>query len=304
MSFAKLEPRLAQGRPLIIDSDVGASFRARGLALDTPGALGQMLRQREHEVLEHYRVEVRSKVDILSALTADTTPRALAEVGMQHRAALLTGRAVDLAFEAASESPKPVAVAGILGSDMVGPMGMDRLHAELSEHADRIAAAGSELLVARGQGSRLGLMAAVTAAASTGLPVWAVVEVAAGGDLEEFGVFDELLGALANAGAGAVLFEVSDERAANSHVRRFFDIEAAGEMSVGVLLASSPGSVRGFADPGSDARTWVSPAVEITAGGARIIGGGAGTSEAHTEALAIALGLLHPSMPAANPDGG
>lgn len=304
MSFAKLRPRLVQGRPLIIDSDGGAAFRARGLALDTPGALGQLLRVKEHEVLEHYRAEVRSKVDILSALTADTTPRALAEVGMQHRAALLTGRAVDLAFDAAAESSKPVAVAGILGSDMVSPMGMDRLHAELSEHADRIAAAGCELLLARGQGSRLGLMAAVAAAARTGLPVWAVVEVAAGGDLEEFGAFDELLGALAEAGAGSVLFEVSDDRAGISHVKRFCDIGVTPGMTVGVLLAGSPASVRGFADAGSDPQRWVAPAIEITASGARIIGGGAGTSEAHTEALAIALGLLHPSMPAAKPDGG
>lgn len=304
MSFEKLRSRLEGGRPLIIDSDVLASFRARGLALDTPGALGQVLRQNEHDVLEHYRAEVHSKVDILSALTADTTPRALAEVGMQHRSALLTGRAVDLAFEAVAESPKPIAVAGILGSDLVSPMGMDRLHAELSEHADRIAAAGCELLLARGQGSRLGLMAAVTSAARTGLPVWAVVEVAASGDLEEFGAFDELLAALAEAGAGAVLFEVSDNRAGSSHVKRFCDIEVAQEMSVGVLLAASPSSVRGFADPSSDPKEWVAPAVEITASGARIIGGGAGTSEAHTEALAIALGMLHPSMPAAKPDGG
>ncbi len=304
MSFAQLKPRLDQGRPLIIDSDVGASFRARGLALDTPGALGLTLRQKEHEVLEHHRAEVRSKVDILSALTADTTPRALAEVGMQHRSALLTGRAVDLAFEAAAESSKPVAVAGILGSDMVSPMGMDRLHAELSEHADRIAAAGCELLLARGQGSRLGLMAAVTAGAKTGLPVWAIVEAAAGGDLEEFGAFDDLVGALSDSGASAVLFEVSDDRAGSSHVKRFCAHEAAGRMTVGVLLAGSPSSVRGFSDPTSDAETWVSPAVEITASGARIIGGGAGTSEAHTEALAIALGLLHPSMPAVKPDAG
>jgi 5-methyltetrahydrofolate--homocysteine methyltransferase len=304
MSFDTLRSRLEQGRPLILDSDVCASFRARGLALDTPGALGQMLRQSEGDVLEHYRAEVRSKVDILSALTADTTPRALAEVGMQHRAALLTGRAVDLAFTAAAESSKPVAVAGILGSDMVSPMGMDRLHGELSEHADRVAAAGCELLLARGQGSRLGLMAAVTSAARTGLPVWAVVEATPGGDLEEFGAFDELLRVLAEAGASAVLFEVADDRAGTSHVKRFRDIDVSREMSVGVLLAGSPGSVRGFSDTSSEPEKWVSPALEITSSGARIIGGGAGTSEAHTEALAIALGMLHPSMPAAKLDGG
>src|SRR5690606_8528907 len=141
LSFQRIQHRIIRGRPLVLDSDTGAAFRTRGVSLDTPGALGSLLRASEADVLAHYRAEVRSKVDVLSALTADTTPRALAEVGMQHRAALLTGRAVDLAFEAAAESSKPVAVAGILGSDMVSPMGADRLIAELDEHAERIATA-------------------------------------------------------------------------------------------------------------------------------------------------------------------
>ena len=104
MTFSQIKYRLSQGRPLVLDSDTGAAFRARGVSLDTPGAVGQLLRTNEAGVLSHYRAEVHSRVDVLSALTADTTPRALAEVGMQHRAALLTGRAVDLAFEAASHS--------------------------------------------------------------------------------------------------------------------------------------------------------------------------------------------------------
>src|SRR5687768_10418894 len=115
MSFERIRHRLKRGRPLVLDADTGASFRARGVALDTPGALGQLLRERPLEVLDHYRAEVRSRVDVLSALTGDTTPRTLSEVGMQHRSALVTGLAVELAFEAASESDKPVAVAGVLG---------------------------------------------------------------------------------------------------------------------------------------------------------------------------------------------
>jgi methionine synthase I (cobalamin-dependent) len=295
---------LEQGRPLVLDSDVCASFRARGQALDTPGALGLLLRKQEREVLEHYRAEVRSRVDVLSALTADTTPRALAEVGMQHRAALLTGRAVDLAFDAVAEASKPVAVAGILGSDMVSPMATDRLYSELAEHADRIAAAGCELFLARGQGSRIGLMAAVSAAAKTSLPTWAVVEASAEGDLTEFGTFDDLMDALSEAGASAVLFEVADRSAGLANVKRFQDSPISRHLDVGVLVAASPSSLRGFADAGSDPRKWVAPALDLTASGARIVGGGAGTNEAHTEALAIALGLLHPTMPAGDPNPG
>src|SRR5262245_25321973 len=133
MSFEHIRHRLQRGRPLVLDADTGASFRARGLALDTPGALGLLLRERPLDVLEHYRTEVGSRVDVLCALTADTTPRALAEVGMAHRAAMLTSISVELAMDAAQASDKPVAVAGVLGSDMVTPVAADRMLEELRE---------------------------------------------------------------------------------------------------------------------------------------------------------------------------
>lgn len=295
MTFSQIKHRLTAGRPLVLDSDTGAAFRARGVALDTPGALGQLLRQSEEDVLAHYRAEVRSKVDVLSALTADTTPRALAEVGMQHRAALLTGRAVDLAFEAAAGAEKPVAVAGILGSDMVSPTDARRLAEEIEEHADRLAAAGCELLVVRGQGSRYGLMAAVGAAARTGLPTWAVLEAVPEGDFTE--AHGDLWTSLVEAGVSVVLFEVGRVDDAVRSMSLAQQFVAGPSLSLGVLLAGSPGSVRGFPDDESQPGRWVTRAAELASSGARVIGGGAGTSEAHTEALAIALGELHPSVP-------
>nr|PZN18522.1 MAG: hypothetical protein DIU78_22690 [Pseudomonadota bacterium] len=71
---------------------------------------------------------------------------------------------------------------------------------------------------------------------------------------------------------------------------------AAG-LAPGVLLAAGPSSVRGFEDPDSDPERWVQRALELSEAGARILGGGAGTTEAHTRALALALGVLHPSTP-------
>jgi 5-methyltetrahydrofolate--homocysteine methyltransferase len=297
MSFDRIKHRLQHGRPLVVDADTGASFRARGVELDTPGALGLLLRERPEEVLDHYRAEVASRVDILSALTADTTPRALAEVGMQHRAAALTGRAVELAFEAAQESEKPVAVAGVLGSDMVGPIAADRLHDELAEHAARLSAAGCEVLLARGQGSRVGLMAAVVAAAHTELPTWAVVECSPDGELYTGGSVLELVQALEDAGASVILFEVPAVEIGITQIERTRIVFELERSVAGILLASSDESVRGFDDPKSDPEQWVSRAVDLTVCGARVIGGGAGTTEAHTIALARVLGSLHPSMP-------
>lgn len=287
---------------MVLDSDTGASFRARGVLLNSPGALGQLLRERPAEVEAHYRAEIESRVDVLSALTADTTPRALAEVGMEHRAAQLTGRAVELALEATHDAGRPVAVAGVLGSDMVSPVAADRLHGELTEHAARLAAAGCQLLLARGQGSRLGLMAAVVAAARTELPTWAVLECGPFGDGGTEGNPHELIEALADAGAHVLLFEVPQIEIGLRELARFKSALETHGVVPGVLLAASESAVRGFDDPLSDPEHWVERALDLSLGGARVIGGGAGTTEAHTRALALALGSLHPSVPTRRSD--
>ena len=297
MSFESIKHRLYAGRPLVLDADTGASFRSRRVELDAPGALGMMLRKSPEEVMRHYRAEVHSRVDVLSALTIDTTPRALAEVGMQHRAALLTGLAVEFAIEAASESPKPVAVAGVLGGERVAPLAADRLHSEYTEHADRLAAAGCELLIARGQGSRLGLMAATVAASSTDLPVWAVIECLPNGEFITGGTVGPLVEALQDAGASVVLFEVASIDGGVQLLDRVRAIVTAEGMVSGVLLAASSLSVRGFPDTSCDAEAWARRGLELDINGARIIGGGAGTTEAHTKAMASVLKEMHPSMP-------
>lgn len=302
MSFELIRKRLVEGRPLVLDSDTGASFRARGVLLSSPGALGQLLRERPTEVGAHYNAEIDSRVDVLCALTADTTPRALSEVGMEHRAAQLTGRAVELALEAAHDSGRPVTVAGVLGSDMVSPMAADRLHEELTEHAARLGAAGCELLLARGQGSRLGLMAAVVAASRTELPTWAVVECGPAGDSSTLSNPHELVEALAEAGASVLLFEVPHIEIGLRELTRFKNALETHGVFPGVLLAASESAVRGFDDPLSDPEHWVERALDLSVGGARVIGGGAGTTEAHTRALAVALGSLHPSVPARRSD--
>ncbi len=285
-----------------MDSDTGASFRARGVLLNSPGALGQLLRERPDEVESHYLAEIDSRVDVLSALTADTTPRALSEVGMEHRAAQLTGRAVELALDAALQHSKPIAVAGVLGSDMVSPVAADRLHEELTEHAARLGAAGCQLLIARGQGSRLGLMAAVVAAARTELPTWAVIECGLAGGSTAEGDPSELIEALAEAGAGTLLFEVPNVDVGLRQLERFQIALEQHDIFPGVLLAASESAVRGFDDPLSDPEHWVERAIDLSLGGARVIGGGAGTTEAHTRALALALGSLHPSIPTRRSD--
>jgi methionine synthase I (cobalamin-dependent) len=300
VSFDRLRHRLRQGRPLVLDADTGASFRTRGVEVDLPGAVGVLLRERPEAVLEHYRAEVLSRVDVLRALTADTTPRALAEVGMAYRSARLTGQAIELALEVAADAAKPIAVAGVLGSQMVAPMEAKRVGQEFLEHAERLAVAGCELLIAQGQGSQLELMSAVAAAVRTGLPTWAVVECTPAGEPAISGSVSEIVAQLEDAGATVILFEVATIQHGVSQLRNAAAVLDPETVS-GVLLAGGQDCVRGFPDRDSVPGIWARHALDLDANGARVIGGGAGTTEEHTVALALALGAIHPSLPVPRP---
>jgi 5-methyltetrahydrofolate--homocysteine methyltransferase len=189
-----------------------------------------------------------------------------------------------------------VIVAGVLGSEMIAPMAADRLQEELTEHAFRVATAGVDVLLSRGQGSKNELMAAVVAAGATELPVWAIVECAAGGEPSVGGPLSDLLHALADAGARAIVFEVNDvDDGINVLGRACPEMDRLG-LSPGVLLAVGSDSVRGFPSVEEDPEVWAARALELDTQGARLIGGGAGTTEAHTRALVSELRALHPSI--------
>lgn len=293
MSYARLRSRLVQGRPLILDCDVAASLGARGCELNGPGSLGAALFRSEEKVREHHLAELDSRVDILCALTAETTPRALAEAGMEHRSARLTGLALDVLSEIAREATRPVAVAGVLGADQLTATHRARFEEETAEHAARIAIGGAELIITRAMGSRLELVYAVAAAAAQELPVWAVVDP----HLCKPGMAD-LLSSLIDAGAEAVLFEVTS---VDQGLRLIEQANARrAELVPGALLSAAHEAIRGF--PCELTPGWVDRVVELTDAGARIVGGGAGTTELHTREVAMRLGYLHPSiMPGSRP---
>lgn len=288
VTYSRLRHRLREGRPLVVDCDVAASLGARGCSLDEPGSLGAVLFLDPDTVREHHLAELSCRVDILSALTSDTTPRALAESGMEHRAARLTGKALDLVTDLTHVSHRPVGIAGVLGSDQITATQRGRFEEETKEHARRIAVGGADILMVRGMGSRMDLMFAVAAAADQELPTWAVLE-----DHLCEGDLVELVDALGSAGAEAVLFEVSSVDDGLSKLSRASLSESG--IVPGALLSAAPDALRGF--PSEFSPTWVDRVVELTDAGARIVGGGAGTTEAHTRALAMRLGVLHPSMP-------
>jgi S-methylmethionine-dependent homocysteine/selenocysteine methylase len=291
--------RLATGRPLLVSADPEASFRARGVALKAPASVGRLLREQPTEAAEHYHQEIMAGVDVLCALTAETIPRALGQIGMPFRAAALTGSAVELALEAVENAPRPIAVAGVLGSSQVGPTAPDRMTEDLAMHATRLAAAGCELLLARGYGqpslepglSRIARRAAVVSAAATQLPTWAVIELSESGATSDGEMIEDAAHAAADAGAQVVLMEVPNLACASALLERAR--RAVPDVAIGVALGVSAGplDLTGVIvhDPAAEIDAWAQGAKRLIDAGARVIGGGPGTTARHLAALSALL---------------
>jgi len=272
--FVALAPRLASGRPLILGADIGASLRGRGVTLAGPGALGKLLRERPDEVKRYYQAEIEAGADVLPALTSETTPRVLAQVGMAFRSAALTSAMVDRALDAAERADRPIVVAGVLGGESVAPLDVTTLIDEHGSHAARLAAAGAGLILARGIASRTELMAAVVAAANTGLPTWAVVEISDDGSVLGDDDAAQIAALLEAAGASAVIFEAPSASLGGALLRRY----PSWPLPVG-LLVDAP-------DEAPLSPEWLHHWDDALPPEARILGGGHGCTEAHTQALA------------------
>ena len=282
--------RLETGRPLLVSGDPAASLRARGVALHGPAAIGRLIREDPAAVREHYHHDIMSGVDVLACVTADTIPRALQQIGMTFRSAALTGCAVDLALDSAELTPRPLIVAGVLGNTDVAPAIEDRIGEELGTHAARLAAAGCELILARGFGLpnpapphhddpalvRIARRAAVVSGAMTQLPTWAVVPLDLGGFTIDDESADECARQAFDEGAQVVLFEVPSVEVAFGWLDR---LQAAGASRIGFAPAGA----------GVEPEVWAREAKGLLDAGVRVLGGGAGTTQRHLAALS---GLL------------
>jgi methionine synthase I (cobalamin-dependent) len=281
--------RLDTGRPLLVSGDPLASLRAGGVDLHGPTSVGRLLREHPTTVREHYFQDIAAGVDVLCCVTAETMPRALQQIGMPFRAALLTGQAVELALEAAELTPRPLIVAGVLGNKEVSPAPGDRLDEDLETHARRLATAGCELILAHGSETDASHAAAARRAAIASgvkslLPTWAASSLDMGGFTVD-GMAADACARLAFAGgAQLALFEVPSIEVALAWTDRLLAVAAAGGAAPGgcyVGFSPAAGSL------GPDA--WAHDILGLLDAGARVIGGGAGTTQRHLAALSSLL---------------
>lgn len=287
-SLHAILPRLEVGRPIILGGDPALTLVEMGLPVDGPAALGRLPRDQPDLLVEHYDMEVASRVDVLCALTADTTPHTLGQIGMAFRAAAVTRAAVELAHEATQRAGRAVAVAGLIGSRQPRAIPLDRLMEESVTHAARLAAAGCEVLVVRGFSSATLIRrtrAAAVGALAARLSTWAVVEVDATIARRDGKPIEACVTEAINSGAEAVLLDVADADMGMRAIERA--TSAFDEGRIGLVLAA-PGNQAGATPPAAEA--WSREAKRLVDAGARVIGGGAGTTPHHTTALAQLLG--------------
>lgn len=260
-----LATRLNTGGPLLFGVDPRSALGVGGPQLSV------LARTRPEVVLDLHAREVSAGADVVLALTADSTTRALHELGMAFRAAAVTGAAVELAARAAEETDRGVVVGGVLGGDWAQTLCEGRLSEEMSAHAARLAAAGVGVIVARGPG--------IVAACATGLPTYARVELGAAPDA---GSIQDTARRSLGAGADALLFDIAHEDAGLTALR---DVHLlAPRARVGFFLGAS----------GLAPAAWVRAARRLLDAGAWSLGGGHGATPSHLEALATDLGRIAP----------
>lgn len=291
-----LVARLDAGLPLVIGSDAASGLVARGANLEGVAPLGRLLREHPAVVTDHYGHEIAAGVDVLLALTDETMPRALAQIGMAFRSAALTGTAIELAVDAVAGAKRRLAVGGLLGSRWIAPVHADRLTEEFTMHATRLSTSGCEIILARGVSpdvfhhgaelARASRLSAIASACATQLPTWAVLETTDGERVVDGDSVEDAVREAMDAGVHAVLFDVPTEDAGQTAMR----IASRSGARVGVLLAASSDARHGVPITGKPIEGWVAACKKIVDAGASIIGGGAGTTLMHLSGLSLAFG--------------
>jgi S-methylmethionine-dependent homocysteine/selenocysteine methylase len=265
----RFSARLESGLPIVLDGSVRGALSRAGVDLSLPLGTAAVLSGQTHVLSTIHQRYCGAGVHVLRTNTAGTTPQALSRVGYGYRAAKLSSLAVDLATEAVETSGRMVCVAGVLpameGSD-------ERLRSEQVAHAQRLVAAGADLLFIDSVHTLREAVAATAAAAQTSLPVLVGLRVAENGALADGEALEVVVHALAGAGARGFLAMPTDP---------------AGEVRVTAELATL-GKPWGVLYAGSRELTpmeYAQRALELSQEGATLLGGEDVASPEHIREL-------------------
>ena len=275
----------------LLDGAVGTELARRGVP--TRGGLfsaAALLDERGRAALRDvHRDYVDAGAEVITAATFRTNRRALAAAGLESRFPELARLAVREAREAGGKRAR---VAGSMAplEDCYRP-DLRPVPAQASrehlEHARALAGAGCDLLLVETVAAADEGLAAVAAAAATGLPVWVAVMATPGGTMLDGSDLGSFFRRAVAAGAGAALVNCTPPDGV--------DLALGAAASVGVPFGAyahlgevDPAVPWGNA-PELSPDEYVRRALRWIERGATIVGGCCGTRPAHIRALSQAL---------------
>lgn len=297
--MASFRERLRSGPPILLDSAMGTELQRRGADTRLPLWSARALVEAPELVSAIHRDEASAGAEVLTANTFRTHRRTLEKGGLGERAAELTALAVRLAREAAGEVAREVLVAGSLSplEDCYRPDLVpedDALSREHHEQAERLAAAGVDLILLETHNTVRELAAAARAARASGLPIVASMVTNGSGRLLSGEPIEDAVRAVEPLGPAALSINCVPARRLGFDLSRLaatapeFPLGAYGNL--GMPEDESGWTFSGELAPDAYAdcaRRWI-------AAGARIVGGCCGTTPAHTTALRKLLDSLLP----------
>ncbi len=274
--------RVGRGPALLLDAALGTELERRGIASGLPLWSARALLESPAAVLDIHGENVQAGADVLTANTFRTHRRSLEKAGLGERASELTARAVDLARQAASRSPRDVFVVGSLSPledcyrpDLTPPV--DDLEREHREQARALAAAGVDGILLETHNSVVELARAARAAVETGLPVLASFVTDGGAYLLSGDSISLAVDTLLACGVDAIGINCVPGRLL-AH-----DLDRVAQAAPGMPLVAYGNTTR-FAGEVTPEK-YVGFARDWLALGARLLGGCCGTTAAHTAAL-------------------
>jgi S-methylmethionine-dependent homocysteine/selenocysteine methylase len=291
---------------LLLDAATGTELTRRGVDTHGPAWSAPAIVRSPDVLAAIHADQVGAGADIITANTFRTQRRVLSRIGEARRAREWTIAAVRIARDAVEQAADergnerpgaaPVRVAGSIAplDDVDRPeLAPDEATArvEHNEHVGHLAEARVDLLLVEAMTTIAESRAATSAALGSGLETWSAVTLdRSGGSLLSGEPLDAWVEAIAPLRPAAILVSGWPDVLAPALTRiAMLAPDIGARPGAYATLGSDTALASGGSGTDNDPAVYAETAKGLVAAGARIVGGGRGTTPAHTRALRAVL---------------
>lgn len=286
---------------LLLDAGTGSELTHRGVDTHGPAWSAPAIVRAPDVLAAIHADQVRAGADVITANTFRTQRRVLSRIGEARRAREWTMAAVRIARDAveqagderANERPgaAPIRVAGSVAPledidrpDLAPDEGTARV--EHHEHVGHLAEARVDLLLVEAMTTIAESRAATSAAVGSGLETWTAVTLdRSGGSLLSGEPLDAWVEAIAPLRPAAILVSGAPDVLAAALARIAMLAPDVGARPGAYATLGSEAARASESGSGLDPAAYAEAGKGLLAAGARIVGGGRGTTPAQTRAL-------------------